>query len=739
MNKLTNESYYDNNGNVIMDLRYLNSSNNIKIEYPSGKPCSKQGSSVSAIETGYTYIKELGNVLNKVIYKDYLMNPIEDESDFSGFELVYDSKGNIKSKKFYDGESKPSIQESYSYDINGNNTSVSYFDDLGSPIEKEGFFKLEWEHDLNGNRISESYFDLSNKPISNKKGVHRVSYIYDSFGNKSTHKYYGFENQLIYDDSGVAVRRYEHNAKGEYIKMEYLDIHEQPINSVTWKTSFTEYRYDDKGNMIEAKGYDKSGNPSYDDEGVFAIRHTFNDRGYISAIQLFDFDDNLKPNKYGIAKRTHQYDEMGNIIKRVYFNEKGEAIAFKDSGGIEGIYGVKDSFDINHNLVRRVYLGKDLNIGAISLVNGSRVVEIEYDNKNRETEKRYIARDSAMDNNSKVVEQIIYDDVNRIVTKKAFNALMEPFPQIEPNIYVIKEFYDTNDSQVKKKCFFDKGGKAINGDLEHCFVYEYDSFGDLTSRKKLNSIGEVTSEERWTYNRFRKTKDWEQREYDAKTGELVDISNEENEYDDFGNLILTIVKSGVDEEIEEKVSFQYDEKGYEISKSFIDINNVPTADKFGIHRYTYKRDEYGRLSEVRLFSTSLNPIIHSTNSYHGFKNKYDSKGNIIEQVKFDKKGEVLKVGDKVDWTVFNGIYNEIGQLVEAKFLDENRSLTHNSRGYAIRRQYYDEYGRLIGRKYFDKDDKATNLKNEGYHSEKNIFVGFNKIETKYFTKDDVEL
>jgi len=144
-----------------------------------------------------------------------------------------------------------------------------------------------------------------------------------------------------------------------------------------------------------------------------------------------------------------------------------------------------------------------------------------------------------------------------------------------------------------------------------------------------------------------------------------------------------------------KVVYRFDEHGNEVGRAFLDTEDRPTNSNsgIGIIRTTFSSD--GRFLATRsFFDKDGNPIGLGANKIHEYKTQFDAEGRPIR-----------------------GFYHNLeGRLV------------NGSGGYAIEENHYDERGRLAERSYLDADENPVN----------NTQIGVHRFEYQYKNGTDLE-
>ena len=148
-------------------------------------------------------------------------------------------------------------------------------------------------------------------------------------------------------------------------------------------------------------------------------------------------------------------------------------------------------------------------------------------------------------------------------------------------------------------------------------VFEYDSAGLLVSKITTDSDGEVTSKVFLTYENGRLVKESEENE----EGDV--LLRNEFKFDEAGNLIEESVVGGAEEYT---ATHEYDADGHrKVSRKYNEEGHL-------IERYTYTRDEFGKLTDIKEETVSGIELMHM---------EYDEAGNVILQESTTESEEVV--------------------------------------------------------------------------------------------------
>jgi hypothetical protein len=85
----------------------------------------------------------------------------------------------------------------------------------------------------------------------------------------------------------------------------------------------------------------------------------------------------------------------------------------------------------------------------------------------------------------------------------------------------------------------------------------------------------------------------------------------------------------------------YDDRGKEVKRLYLGLDGKPTLNKFGSSGWSSTYDERGNLIKILFLGIDGQPRNHEDQLYAGYIYKHDTRGNIIEKIYIDKKGNTI--------------------------------------------------------------------------------------------------
>lgn len=260
----------------------------------------------------------------------------------TSIQYDYYSNGLLKEDRYYNERGKLCINNNwyaishYEYDFNGNQTSVTFYDNDTIPcFYKDGLYSsMKIEYDRNGDAIKETFYDGNGKMILTSKGLyairknkydkchriiessffdekgnpcyydkdyHTLRMNYNKRGNIIQYSIYGNKGEPTLSRENTSKIQYSYDLKGNCTQVDYIGINGKNVNQKYHYNSTIIITYDNMNNIICQEHRDKNGKPCM-----------FND--------VHSDGNNLN---YSIAK--YKYDKMGNCIKYTYNDTSGNA------------------------------------------------------------------------------------------------------------------------------------------------------------------------------------------------------------------------------------------------------------------------------------------------------------------------------------------------------------------------------------------------------------------------------
>lgn len=313
-------------------------------------------------------------------------------------KMTFSYQKGIEEVKFYDrkGTPKAVLGECHTFhyilDELGFRTSLYFLDKDEKRIENSwNIYKYQWDYQEDGAVIEERYNE-GGEMVAIRPGFefYRLKLYFNPLGHIALMKQIDGDGNLVENASGAAQDRITTNAQGNFLRWQVLNkdsdlekgngpnvaIGIQEFDEFGYEVSLihldeagevmcseygicrSETRFDKFGNITERAFFDKEGQASLHQEaGYHRFVIKWDESGnYRQSISYFDIDH--KPTAHrtrGYQNVKYEYDEVHNLIKLTYLDEKGTIVNRLDNGIAYMTY----DYDFTGNLIKTVKFNKD--------------------------------------------------------------------------------------------------------------------------------------------------------------------------------------------------------------------------------------------------------------------------------------------------------------------------------------------------------------------------------------------
>ena len=645
------------------------------------------------------------------------MTAEEDKSsNITRFIFLRDSVGHIIRKTFH--------------------SNNDYILDRSITADNEGVFGQSYKLDSIGRIIEIFFLNREMEPFQTRGGFSYITFEYDQFSNIKSCTYFNQENCLTQSPNGWA---------------KFIDISDKYGNGVEertygtdlklWKHEGAEIRrweYDQRGFQTALKLYDDKGNPCMSDYQYSICEEKYDKNGNI--IESRYYDSHGKPvmayDEYATLKMT--YDENGNRISFSAYDIKNEPCYVK-----EGYSKVINVYNDSHNPISQSYFGTD-GKPCLRKEGYSKVVNI-WDDQNHLIEEQFFGVDGkpCLKKGGLSIVKYAYDERGNKCEESYYGT--NGLPILCRNSYhkKITKFNDMGFEQETR--FFDASNKpCITGNQYHCRRYTYDNQGNnslieyLDTNNNLCTTDEGLCAVGYEYDKngnVTKAISYDKKDNICKNSYGCSIL--ENEYDNNGNLIC---QRYYDEKYNLCIN---DDEGYAIVRYEYNSNGLRTkisyfnekgklflyADDHAIEEKKY--DSRYNNTEIRYYDE--NGILGAKDGIAIQKYKYDERSNLLEVYNYNKRGELCKSEDGI--SIYKYTYNEKNQESSGTSYGPNRKPILNKYKYCKYTLNYDNRGNVIMKRFYDVNGKPC-ICDYGYfafikkYDERNNLVQMDYFDTK---------
>ena len=632
-------------------------------------------------------IKEIVNGLYKIRIKgtDKYLRLINNKLDINNDECSHDKWYFEKTGEYF--KIKHSIIDNKYLTISNTNvilTTYSNDDSLFSLIKNtNGSYKIK-------SKSKGKYLKINNNIIQ----------VSDLIENDNTFEFYieipnklFIENKATYDNEGKFVT----STTDTLLNKTYYntDLSTGLLNNITNAKGYTtNYTYNNKKQLTKMQNHDKQ------------VEYIYNNQNKISKISngnvdykfLYDEFNNLKSIKIGnnILLVYNVYgDNNGNLLSSNYGNNQSVFYEYdefnrpKKINKMDNVYNLK--YDNNGNLVKIIdserltkykydvakrlceYSEGDLNVKYFYDINDNIVKKVYKLNHTKKiVENIYNDEDAIVKAKCDDIDvNFIYDELSRLTNRNINNRFNtnynylskgnrtslvvesidnegDKFEYSYDNLYNITKIY--HNGILENEYFYDEYNQLVK---EHNYIlgntirYKYDDFGNILFKKiyKLKTY-EQLEQNIYEYNN------------DVFRDLLTKFNNEDISYDGIGNPIMIGNKrltwtngrqlSNYADETNQ-INYKYNISGIRIKKV---INNVETSYELDDENIIFEKTNNNVIYYIRNNANDLIGFKYNNNVYYYIKNIQndiigilDSNYNIVAKYQYDSFGNIISITD----------------------------------------------------------------------------------------------
>ena len=287
-----------------------------------------------------------------------------DAQSINSYKFTYDNSGRLLSVEFVRNNllldySSMQGTAKITYEYKNNKQVKHFFNKNNEPIESAGVFAQEYTLNENGKRIGMMNLGKDGAMVENRNKIHSW-------------------NWSILPDGMVRELRY--NLAGEEVVMNpFCPFYE------------LRFTYNDKGYVTRMANFkaDTLYNCTAENCGDIGVSYfTFvpNEKGDVESFSVFNVIGQMSNLYWGWSKRLSKYDENGNELEEVYYDQDNEYVGAKLVPVTQKVY------DIHGALIEVKSFDKDRNL-INSPENGVAITEYKYDDLGNRVETITLNKD----------------------------------------------------------------------------------------------------------------------------------------------------------------------------------------------------------------------------------------------------------------------------------------------------------------------------------------------------------
>jgi YD repeat-containing protein len=342
--------------------------------------------------------------------------------------------------------------------------SESFFDDIDNAVisKKKDCHKITYEYDERANLITKSLLGIHDEPLEDRYGNYKSKSHYDKRDNEIQTDYYdthgaiGGEHQTY----GRLIREY---GNGFLTREKHMnESYEGSFNAHFLDSATTiEYRYDQKGNLIEKTFYDEQGLPVNNNLGIHKTVLRYNEGGMLTDLAFFNAKSLPVSDEWGIHRYLFERNSAGQKISERTFNN----LELPVKNILDGVFETKYKYDDWGRIMSSSYWVNDTirttnRIGCYESVptydRNGQAISVEYLNRSGQSSDNLFGFSN---------HKIIYDDRAQMQEIAFFHGtkpvLLKDSNYLVFNFHSIKYNYDYN-NRIRSLEYFDNIGKPVN-------------------------------------------------------------------------------------------------------------------------------------------------------------------------------------------------------------------------------------------------------------------------------------
>lgn len=181
-------------------------------------------------------------------------------------------------------------QARYTLDADGRRVALAFFDEDGEPSENAwNVHSYDWRPSDDGH-IFERRYNLAGEmqPIRPVFHFYEVKLEYDTDGRIAFVRNYGTDHTPTNNDSGAGIDRITYDLDGNFVRWQVYDTQGNPVEGNRPMVHLGEHLYDDDGNKIGLRGFDRYGNEIPFASGELYSLNEYDSRGFRTDYRTFN-------------------------------------------------------------------------------------------------------------------------------------------------------------------------------------------------------------------------------------------------------------------------------------------------------------------------------------------------------------------------------------------------------------------------------------------------------------------
>lgn len=192
-------------------------------------------------------------------------------------------------------------------------------------INESGFAKVQYVYDNKGRKITETYTDETGASVNSIEGYAKCEWRYGDKGLEEIRLFDANGNPGIRNDFGYSSIRYIRDEKGRVTEECYYNEKDELFDfDFRNPRARTRFEYDNQGNIISEKYFDKDGNASKALAGYDEIRKQYDDNNKLICLGYYADGKLINRIDTGYAEIKYLNDETGDVVQ--YIDQDGSIV-----------------------------------------------------------------------------------------------------------------------------------------------------------------------------------------------------------------------------------------------------------------------------------------------------------------------------------------------------------------------------------------------------------------------------
>lgn len=243
------------------------------------------------------------------------------------------------------------------YDDAGRLVRKTYCNDSWVPTpRKDGVLFETKGYDADGNETAREFFGASSNHVNCSDGVAIIRSMFNKRGKETQRRFHNPSGEPVAHKDGYAGYDIDYDKRGNPLTITYIDHAGKP-GMTAYGYARTECKYNAQGLETERAWYDGRGGLVCID-GVAKVQNEYDENGNLTKRMNFGADNRLTRDSFNVAITCWTYDKIGQVVECRYYgpdslptqHRAGDALwknEFDSTGRIVG----RRHFDLNGNEV----------------------------------------------------------------------------------------------------------------------------------------------------------------------------------------------------------------------------------------------------------------------------------------------------------------------------------------------------------------------------------------------------